>query len=117
MGGEANSDYRRAERQQDIVVAGVRQVLERGAGLRLLGTFLAVRDFVDTDMPKTVEAAQQLYSIASKLRLPASNRRVLAPATWAGAAADGTIRPDLRQIRRWVDANFYRVRPAEPENG
>jgi anionic cell wall polymer biosynthesis LytR-Cps2A-Psr (LCP) family protein len=112
MGSRFNSDYRRAKRQQDIVAAGVRQVVEAGSGLGLLGTALLVRDLVETDIPKTVEAAAQLYDIATKLRLPASNRKVLAPSTWAGAAGDGTIRPDLRQIRRWVDKHFYRVRPA-----
>jgi anionic cell wall polymer biosynthesis LytR-Cps2A-Psr (LCP) family protein len=113
MGKAFNSDYRRAERQQDIVAAGIRKVVEDGSGLALLGTMLLVRDLVETDLPKTAEAAAQLYAIASKMRLPASNRKVLAPATWAGTAADGTIRPDLRQIRRWVDANFHRVRDAD----
>jgi anionic cell wall polymer biosynthesis LytR-Cps2A-Psr (LCP) family protein len=117
MGGRPNSDYQRAERQQEIVRAGISKVVQQGSGLRLLGTLLLVRDLVETDIPKTPEAAAQLYSIASKMRLPASNRKVLAPATWAGAASDGTIRPDLRQIRRWVDANFYRVRSADRERG
>jgi anionic cell wall polymer biosynthesis LytR-Cps2A-Psr (LCP) family protein len=117
MGRRPNSDYRRAERQQDIVRAGIRKVVEQGSGLRLLGTLLLVRDLVETDIPKTAEAAAQLYSILSRMRLPASDRKVLAPATWAGLASDGTIRPNLRQIRRWVDANFYRVRAADRERG
>ena len=56
----------------------------RGAGVALLGTLLLVRDLVETDIPKTAEAAAQLYGILEKLRLPASNMKVLAPATWAG---------------------------------
>jgi hypothetical protein len=117
MGKRFNNDYRRAERQQDIVHAGIRKVVEEGSGLRLLGTLLLVRDLVETDIPKTAEAAAQLYSLASKLRLPGPDRRVLAPATFAGTVADGTIRPNLRQIRRWVDDRFYRVRPADGERG
>jgi anionic cell wall polymer biosynthesis LytR-Cps2A-Psr (LCP) family protein len=117
MGSGYNNDYRRAQRQQDIVRFAVREVLDEGSGLRLLGSLLLVRDEIETDIPKTLEAAAQLYSLLSRLRLPASNRKVLAPSTWAGAAGDGTIRPDLRQIRRWVDAHFYRVRQTERDSG
>jgi anionic cell wall polymer biosynthesis LytR-Cps2A-Psr (LCP) family protein len=117
VGKEFNTDYARAKRQQDIVASGIRKVTEGGSGLGFLGAMLLVRDLVETDMPKTVEAAAQLYDIASRMRLPASNRKVLAPGTWAGMVSDGTIRPDLRQIRRWVDANFHRVRAADPDGG
>lgn len=112
VGGSFNSDYRRAERQQDIVHAAVTQVLEdRGSGIRLLGTLLEVRDKIDTNMPKTAAAAGQLYAILQDLKLPRSNMKVLAPATWAGAAGDGSIRPNLGAIRAWVDRAFYKVKP------
>lgn len=110
MGGEFNNDWRRAERQQDIVRAGIKQVVEeRGAGLALLGTLLHVRDLIETDMPKTAEAAAQLFALLEKLKLPASDMKVLAPATWAGLTADGRTVPNLPAIRRWVDGHFYRV--------
>ena len=110
MGDELNNDWRRAERQQDIVRAAVKQVLDQqGAGIGLLGTLLRVRDQIDTDLPKTVEAAGQLFALISKLKLPESNMKVLAPATWAGMAADGSTKPNLTNIRRWVDGHFYRV--------
>ena len=35
--------------------------------------------------------------------------KVLAPATWAGAAGDGTIKPNLPAIRDWVDKHFAKV--------
>jgi hypothetical protein len=71
---------------------------------------------VETDIPKTVEAAGQLYALLAKMRLPVSNMKVLAPATWAGLAADGTTRPNLANIRRWVDRHFYRVgRQRDPD--
>jgi anionic cell wall polymer biosynthesis LytR-Cps2A-Psr (LCP) family protein len=117
MGDRFNSDYGRAERQQDIVVAAVKAIQERGSGVRLLGTLLLVRDLIETDIPKTPVAAAQLFALASKMRLPAANRKVLAPGTWAGSAGDGTIRPNLRRIRRWVDEHFARVRVPEPERG
>ena len=86
MGGEFNNDWRRAERQQDIVRAGIEQVVEeRGAGLALLGTLLHVRDLIDTDIPKTAEAAAQLYRPPGEAQAARrSNMKVLAPATWAG---------------------------------
>ena len=110
MGRGINNDYRRAERQQDIVRAAVKRVVEEGAGIRLLGTLLKVRDQIETNMPKTVEAAGQLYAMTSKLKLPRANMKVLAPATWAGAAGDGSIKPNLANIRRWVNTHFYKVK-------
>lgn len=115
MGERLNDDYRRSERQQALIRAVVRRLEQQGSGLRLLGTLLLVRDLVETDMPKTPAAAAQLYAIASRMRLPAANQKVLAPGTWAGTASDGTIRPNLPRIRRWVDAHFGRVRPADAE--
>jgi anionic cell wall polymer biosynthesis LytR-Cps2A-Psr (LCP) family protein len=112
MGGQYNSDYRRAERQQDIVRSAIRTVLdERGSGIALLGTALRVRDLIETNMPKTVEAAGQLYALLKDLKLPATSMKVLAPATWAGAAGDGSIKPDLPAIRDWVDRHFAKVSP------
>lgn len=110
MGGQYNSDYRRAERQQQLLRAAVREVLEeQGAGIGLLGTLLRVRDKIETDIPTTVEAAGQLYALLGKLKLQRSDMKVLAPATWAGMAADGSIKPDLAAIRAWVDKRFDRV--------
>jgi anionic cell wall polymer biosynthesis LytR-Cps2A-Psr (LCP) family protein len=110
-GDTFNSDWARAERQQQIVRAAVKDVLENeGAGIRLLGTLLNVRDKIDTNMPKTTEAAAQLYALLDGVKLPKSNMKVLAPATWASLAPDGTTRPNLARIRAWVDKQFYRVR-------
>jgi anionic cell wall polymer biosynthesis LytR-Cps2A-Psr (LCP) family protein len=112
MGGTYNSDYRRAERQQDMVRAAVKNIVDDGgAGLALLGTLLSVRDKIDTNIPKTVEAAGQLYAMLHKMKLPKANMKVLGPATWAGTASDGSIKPNLASIRRWVDKNFYKVKP------
>jgi anionic cell wall polymer biosynthesis LytR-Cps2A-Psr (LCP) family protein len=110
MGDGYNDDYRRAERQQDIVRSAIGAVLEeRGSGVELLGTLLRVRDLVETNIPKTVESAGQLYALLKDLKLPESNMKVLAPATFAGMASDGTIKPDLRAIRAWVDKHFSKV--------
>lgn len=111
MGSTYNSDYRRAERQQDIVRSAVKEVIDdRGAGVELLGTLLRVRDLVETNLPKTAEAAGQLFALVEKLKLPQTSMKVLAPSTWAGSGGDGTIKPNLRVIRDWVDKNFYKVR-------
>ena len=110
-GDTFNSDWARAERQQDIVRAAVKDVLENeGSGVRLLGTLLNVRDKIDTNIPKTTEAAAQLYALLDGMKLPKSNMKVLAPATWAGLAADGSTRPNLSRIRAWVDKHFYKVK-------
>jgi hypothetical protein len=100
------------------VRAAIKNVLEEdGGGLRLLGTLLNVRDKIESDIPKTTEAAGQLYALLHKMRLPRSNMKVLAPATWSGLAGDGTVRPNLGAIRRWVDKNFYKVKVVEGDQG
>jgi anionic cell wall polymer biosynthesis LytR-Cps2A-Psr (LCP) family protein len=110
MGTRYNSDYTRAERQQDIVMAGVRKVLDEwGSGLPLLGLLGGVRQHVETNLPTTVEAAAQLYAMLDGVRLPESNMKVLAPPTWAGSAPGYAIRPDVGDIRAWVDKAFYKV--------
>jgi len=43
------------------------------------------------------------------MKLPETSMKVLAPATWAGSAADGSLKPNLATIRDWVDKHFYRV--------
>lgn len=110
-GGSFNSDYKRAARQQDMVRSAVKNLLEDdGAGIRLLGALLNVRDKIDTNIPKTVAAAGQLYALLQDMKLPKSKMKVFGPSTWAGQAADGTTRPNLRAIRRFVDRNFYKVK-------
>lgn len=117
MGGTFNSDYRRAERQQQMVRAAVKNIVEEeGGGIRLLGTLLNVRDKIDTDIPKTAEAAAQLFAMVQDLKLPQSNMQVFGPSTWAGVHPDGTTRPKLSAIRRWVDKHFYKVKGAKQQS-
>ncbi len=116
MGSGYNSDYRRAERQQDIVRSAIKAIIDDdGAGVALLGTLLRVRDLVETNIPKTSESAGQLFALVEKLKLPATAMKVLAPSTWAGSGGDGTIKPNLRVIRDWVDKHFSKVRTKRDE--
>jgi hypothetical protein len=111
MGGEFNNDWRRAERQQDIVRAGIKQVVEeRGAGLALLGTLLRVRD-LETDIPRPPRRGTLRPPGKACSRRPT---KVLAPVTWAGLTADGRIVPNLPAIRRWADGHLpaYSAEPA-----
>ena len=111
MGSQYNSDWRRAERQQEMVRAAVKNVIDdRGAGVALLGTLLRVRDKIDTNIPKTAEAAGQLYALLQDLKLPRERMKVLAPVTWGSMADDGTERPNLARIRQFVDQQFYKVK-------
>ena len=111
MGSRPNSDYTRSERQQTIVLEGVKRALERhGPGIALLGLLHGVRRHVETNVPMTPEAAAQLFDLLSDVRLPRSNMKVLAPPTWASTAPNFAIRPNLGAIREWVNKAFYRVR-------
>ena len=110
-GSVGNNDYRRSERQQDIVLAGVKQVLdEYGSGLRMLGLLLGVRKHIETNLPATAEAAAQLYTLLSKVKLPRSNMKVLGPSTFAFSNPGFTIRPNIVAVRAWVDRAFYKVK-------
>jgi anionic cell wall polymer biosynthesis LytR-Cps2A-Psr (LCP) family protein len=111
MGRRANSDYARAERQQQIVLEGVKRAVDHfGSGLALLGLLHGVRGHVETNVPMTYEAAAQLYAILSDVRLPRNNMKVLAPPTWGSESPSFAIRPHVGAIRDWVDRAFYRVR-------
>jgi len=111
MGTKYNSDWRRAERQQDMVRAVVKNIVEdRGAGVALLGTLLRVRDKIDTNIPKTAEAAGQLYAMFGNMKLRKTHMKVLAPATWGYLADDGSVRPNIARIRKFVDEQFYKVK-------
>ena len=62
MGSRPNDDYRRSERQQMIVLQGVKRALERhGPGITLLGLLHGVRGHLETNVPMTPEAAAQLF--------------------------------------------------------
>ena len=110
QGTQYNSDWKRAERQQDMVRAAVKNIIDDGAGLELVGRLLRVRDKIDTNIPKTVEAAGQLYAIFKDMKLRRTHMKVLAPATWGYLADDGTVRPNLARIRQFVDKQFYKVK-------
>jgi anionic cell wall polymer biosynthesis LytR-Cps2A-Psr (LCP) family protein len=110
MGNRANSDYTRAERQQQIVLEGVKRAVDHfGSGIALLGLLHGVRGHVDTNIPMTPEAAAQLFAILKDVRLPRANMKVFAPGTWASSAPAYAIRPNVAAIRDWVDKTFYRV--------
>jgi anionic cell wall polymer biosynthesis LytR-Cps2A-Psr (LCP) family protein len=110
MGNEYNSDWKRAERQQEMVRAAVKGIIDEGAGIELVGRLLKVRDQIDTNIPKTVEAAGQLYALVQDMKLRRTHMKVLAPATWGYLAGDGTVRPNLARIRTFVDEQFYPVK-------
>ena len=109
-GNEYNSDWKRAERQQELVRAAVKNIIDDGPGLELVGTLLRVRDKIDTNIPKTVEAAGQLYAMFEDMKLRRTHMKVLAPATWGYLASDGSVRPNIARIRQFVDKQFYKVK-------
>jgi len=113
-GSGYNSDYTRAARQQEMVRAAVKGILDEGSGTALLARLLKVRDKIDTNLPKTIEAGAQLYALVEGMKLNKADMKVLAPSTWASTASDGTIRPNLSRIRAFVDRAFY---PVKARNG
>jgi len=116
-GSTFNSDYRRAERQQELVFSAVRQVLkERGSGLAMLGLMLRVRPTIETSIPTTSEAAAQLYALLQKVKLSKSDMKVLEPGPFASAAEGSAIQPNVANVRAWVDKTFYNVKKRNRKN-
>ncbi len=85
-------------------------------GARAVGTLLQVRDKIDTNIPKTVEAAGQLYAMFTDMKLRRTHMKVLAPATWGYLADDGSVRPNVARIRSFVDEQFYKVKSKAGKN-
>jgi anionic cell wall polymer biosynthesis LytR-Cps2A-Psr (LCP) family protein len=118
VGSSFNSDYERASRQQQVVLAGVKRAVDHfGSGVALLGLLHGVRKHVTTNIPMTPEAAAQLYTILKDVRLPRANMKVFGPSAWASSAPAFAIRPNVGAIRRWVNETFYRVRDRAGDRG
>jgi anionic cell wall polymer biosynthesis LytR-Cps2A-Psr (LCP) family protein len=107
--GRPNSDFRRAYRQQDVVLRTAQRVVERGGGPELRALVRRIRGKVHTDLPTTMEAARTLLGLVGSSRFAADDGIVFAPAGWAYADASTpaySFRLRLPQVRAWIDRHF-----------
>ena len=117
VGGRVNSDYRRSDRQQQVVFAAIERVLRRGDGPALSGLRSAVASRDDesgratfaTDMP----THSSTFGLAMYNRLSGASlgpNIVFKPTKFA-TASGATIRLKLSVVRNWIDAKMSPTGP------
>lgn len=108
VGNEYNSDFQRAQRQQSVAKAAADRIVQNGSG-SLPSLVSAVSGRVYTDLPRTLDAANQLYDLVSGAHLSAADSVVFAPNKWATSDASTplyTFRLKLKLVRSWINQHF-----------
>lgn len=103
----SDSDYQRAGRQQQLIAATAKRVLELGPdAIPALASFALSQ--VETDIP--LEALPQLLELAERARLNGVKGTVLGPSRFAGPGAETyTIELRLEVVRAFFDRWFAPV--------
>jgi len=102
--GRGNSDFARARRQQDFVVAAIRRVIKRGSGGALSSLVDRAKGQADggsltTNIPIKLSTALDLYDLMSAAKLDFSV--VLGPPTYSTHIPGGTsYELDMAAVRR-----------------
>lgn len=108
VGTGYNSDFQRARRQQFLVKAGADKVVQLGTGnLPSLVSFVHSRVF--TNLPRSLDAATQLYNLVDGAHLATGDTVVFSPNKWATDDATTpiyTFRPKLSAVRTWINQHF-----------
>ena len=105
---KGDSDFQRAKRQQQLVMAAVDKVRTRGVAA-IPGLLAIARDTVRTDLP--VERASDLFKLFSTVDLAAARRTVFGPKKYAVRAGGTDYRLVLGACTKWIAANFPPARP------
>jgi anionic cell wall polymer biosynthesis LytR-Cps2A-Psr (LCP) family protein len=104
--GPANSDYARARRHQDLVMAAIRRVIERGSGSRLDALLAAANGQVSarelwTNIPLSAANALAMYNDLDGASL--DFQAVFSPSTYAsGIPGSSGIQPKIDAIRAYT---------------
>ena len=100
----ADSDYGRAERQQQVIAAAADKVRSRGLAALPALMELAQTKLI-TDFP--LRAAPALFELASVAKLDKPKSVVLAPGRWARPGSQlYTIKPRVVEVRKMFDRVF-----------
>lgn len=114
VGSGPNSDYARARRQQELVVAASQTGVRRGFTLKDLATLLPlVQSKMPTDIPITPAAAIELLALANGATMAPRDTAVFGPRQWAETTPDLPVYAyamKLDEVRAWIDERFNRGR-------
>ena len=100
---KGDSDYGRAARQQQLVMAALEKVRDKGPELlpKLLG--IAAKT-VRTDLPS--DKAAEIYDIASRANLGKAKRAVFGPRAYGVILGPSRYELDLKKTGKWIEKNF-----------
>jgi LCP family protein required for cell wall assembly len=105
---KGDSDFSRAKRQQQLVMAAVTKVRTRG--VQDLPTLVSIaRDTVRTDLP--LARMNDLFDLFSTANLGAAKHVVFGPKRFAVRAGGTDYRLVLSACTKWIAANFPPARP------
>jgi LCP family protein required for cell wall assembly len=105
---KGDSDFQRAKRQQQLVMAAVAKVRKRG--LDQLPKLLNIaRDTVRTDLP--LDRAADLFALYSTVDLAKVDRAVFGPKKFAVKSGGTDYKLVLSLCKQWIEHHFPPVRP------
>lgn len=106
--GGANSDFTRARRQMDMIMAAGAKVVARGWHNNLSNLAAYIHDAVWSNLPKTYTTALVLYGIANGAKVGYKDSVVFGPRSWATTYPKGTytFRLRLSRVRSWINEHF-----------
>jgi LCP family protein required for cell wall assembly len=107
----ADSDYARARRQQQLIIAAITKVLSRGPDTALAGLVATSTGVVKTDLP--LADAPLIFAMVGRADLRSSQVRrvVFGPTRYAYGAGLARIALRLSVCRAWIRNNFPPVHP------
>jgi polyisoprenyl-teichoic acid--peptidoglycan teichoic acid transferase len=99
-----DSDYARARRQQQLIIAAITKVLSRGPDAALAGLVAASAGVVKTDL--RLADAPLIFAMVGQADLRNAKRVVFGPRTYAYSAGIARIALRLPAVRTWIRINF-----------
>jgi LCP family protein required for cell wall assembly len=105
---KGDSDFGRARRQQQLVMAALTKV--RSQGIARLPRLLQIASrTVRTNLP--LNRASDLFEVVSKTDLSKIERTVFGPTKFAAGGAGTSFELKISACRAWIKANFPPIRP------
>jgi LCP family protein required for cell wall assembly len=104
-----DSDYARARRQQQLIIAAITKVLSRGPDTALAGLVAASSGVVMHDLP--IADAPLIFAMVAQADLRNAKRVVFGPRTYAYSAGLARIALRLTVCRTWIRRYFPPVTP------
>jgi polyisoprenyl-teichoic acid--peptidoglycan teichoic acid transferase len=105
---KGDSDYGRAARQQQLVMAAVDKVKKKG--IDDLPKLLSIaKETVRTDLPRS--QASRIFEIVSRANLAHAKRAVLGPKRFGVLLGGSAYQLDLKKVHAWIKRNFPPVTP------